>query len=248
LEGFAGEFQLNVAIFVDLDIEDQANIFATINLAQTKVNRSLVYDLFEYGRVRSPARTAHLLCRALNREPDSPFQDRIKILGYADDEKKETLTQALFVEQLLSHISKDFRADRDAAKRAVPLEVYYGRDAARYHLRPFFLAGQDETIGAIVWNFFDAVRKRWPTSWTSTERGQVLNRSTGFIALMRFLRDAYGQVETKPVPKVTEFETLFAQVPIEDGGFTREAFAPGSSGQAELYRQLVATTTGHLNL
>jgi DGQHR domain-containing protein len=39
LEEFDGDFDLNVTIFVDMDIEDQAMTFATINLAQTKVCR-----------------------------------------------------------------------------------------------------------------------------------------------------------------------------------------------------------------
>jgi DGQHR domain-containing protein len=46
LENYTGPtFELNVSIFVGADISDQASIFSTVNLAQTKVNRSLVYDL-----------------------------------------------------------------------------------------------------------------------------------------------------------------------------------------------------------
>ena len=47
------EFDVNVAIFVDADIEDQARVFATVNLAQTKVSKSLVYDLFSYSTTLS---------------------------------------------------------------------------------------------------------------------------------------------------------------------------------------------------
>jgi DGQHR domain-containing protein len=48
LEGFNGDkdFEVNVTIFINMEIEDQAMVFATINLAQTKVNKSLVYDLY----------------------------------------------------------------------------------------------------------------------------------------------------------------------------------------------------------
>ena len=58
-------FQLNVSIFIDMDVEDQAMVFATINLAQTKVNKSLVYDLYEYTKSRSPQKTAHNIARLL---------------------------------------------------------------------------------------------------------------------------------------------------------------------------------------
>ena len=47
-------FEICVAIFVGADIATQANIFATVNLAQTKVNRSLAYDLLDYEKKRSP--------------------------------------------------------------------------------------------------------------------------------------------------------------------------------------------------
>ena len=60
LEKFVGEsFDLSVTIFIGADISDQAQIFATVNLEQTKVNKSLVYDLFELAHSRSPQKTCH---------------------------------------------------------------------------------------------------------------------------------------------------------------------------------------------
>src|SRR5690606_29998782 len=37
---FEKDFSINVSIFVGIDLPEQAKIFATVNLAQTKVNRS----------------------------------------------------------------------------------------------------------------------------------------------------------------------------------------------------------------
>ncbi len=45
-EAKQGEFELSVSIFVGADDATEAMIFSVVNLAQTKVNRSLVYDLF----------------------------------------------------------------------------------------------------------------------------------------------------------------------------------------------------------
>src|SRR5436309_3886810 len=54
LKSYVGPaFVVNVAIFVDMDIEDQATVFSTINLAQTQVGKSLVYDLYDYAKSRS---------------------------------------------------------------------------------------------------------------------------------------------------------------------------------------------------
>jgi DGQHR domain-containing protein len=121
-EGFEGDkdFEVNVTVFVDLEIEDQAMVFATINLAQTKVNKSLVYDLYEYTKQRSPQKTSHNIVRILNSKEGSPFYKRIKILGSATPGLKQTITQATFVEALLRYVSGNpSRAfdDRDILKR-----------------------------------------------------------------------------------------------------------------------------------
>ena len=50
---FEGTFDINVSIFIDIDIADQAYLFSTINLAQTKVNKSLVFDLFSLSKFKN---------------------------------------------------------------------------------------------------------------------------------------------------------------------------------------------------
>jgi len=51
---YKGDFEINVSVFIDIDIADQAYVFSTVNLAQTKVKKSLVYDLFDLAKKRSP--------------------------------------------------------------------------------------------------------------------------------------------------------------------------------------------------
>ena len=109
-------FQVNVAVFIDMDIQDQAMVFATINLKQTKVNKSLAYDLYEFTTSRSPQRTCHDIARFLNSRQNSPFQGKVKMLGIAR-EPTETITQALFVDRLLRLISSNPMKDRDDLRR-----------------------------------------------------------------------------------------------------------------------------------
>ena len=83
LEGFkSGIFEILVTIFLEMDIEYQAMIFATINLEQTKVNKSLAYDLYAYATTRSPQRTGHNIVRLLNNREGSPFYNKIKVFGH----------------------------------------------------------------------------------------------------------------------------------------------------------------------
>ena len=117
------DFELPVTIYVDMDIENQSMVFATINKAQTKVNKSLVYDLYDLANTRSPYRTAHNIVRVLNENNKSPLKNKIKMLGVADDNLNETIAQATIVECIVKYISKNGLKDRDDLKRKVRLEI-----------------------------------------------------------------------------------------------------------------------------
>lgn len=243
LEQIEGKiFELNVTIFVDMDIEDQAIVFATINKSHAKVNKSLVADLFEYTKTRSPQKTAHNIARALDQKENSPFFSKINILGQAQDEN-ETITQATFVDALLKYISgNNLRAmrDRDLYKRGNKPERATGAEDQKLFFRNLFIDEKDAEIAQILWNYFAAVRDKWPSAWNDHRPGVVLNRSTGFIALMKFLKPAYlsfnknGQVVTKD-----EFQSIFSRINLTDDQFNREKYLPGTAGQSLLYKNLL---------
>ena len=243
LEAFNGgerDFDVIVTIFVGMDIADQAYIFSTVNLLQTKVNRSLAYDLFELEKARSPQKTCHNIAVALDRESDSPFYRRIKRLGVATEERRnETLTQAQVVECLLWYISKDPIKDRDLQLRKQTPKKVSGVESHQLFLRNWFIEGDDLKILDVVWNYFDAVRSRWPDAWHVVERGNILNRTNGFRALMRFLRPVYQRVAAPAaVPKAADYEAILGTVELRDQDFTAETFKPGTSGEVLLFRTL----------
>lgn len=242
LEGYKGKnFELNVALFVSIDIAEQANIFSTVNLAQTKVNRSLAYDLFALAKSRSPQKTCHNIAVALDQNEKSPFYQRIKRLGVATEGRfSETLTQATFVEALLPYLSPAPQLDRDIFKRGKKPEEA-DADALRKHIfRNMFLKEQEMEIADVIWNLFDAVREKWPSAWESLGRGNMLNKTNGFRALIRFLRPAYLHL-TAPgrVPNKNEFLSLLNRVSLKDADFSIDRFRPGTSGESDLYRTLV---------
>lgn len=247
LKAFDGtdiNWDLSVNIFVGIDEGTQASIFAKVNLAQTKVNKSLVYDLFTFDKGRSPEKTCHEIVVALNSIQDSPFFQRIKRLGSATDGVfGETLSQATVVKGILPYITKDPMTDRDLGKR---FGVFPDRGAVDFERRifyPFFQKRSDAEILAILINYFSAVRERWPQAWDNTGKGAILSRTNGFNGLIRFLRDVYLTLTTQPkVISKQEFGEIFARCTITDNQFNPAVFPPGSSGAAELYRQLCETT------
>jgi DGQHR domain-containing protein len=239
-------FDLPVTIFVDADIEQQALIFATINKTQTKVNKSLVYDLYELAKNRSPEKTCHNIAIVLNHKQDSPFHNKIRILGTADDTARETLTQATFVEALLEYISNQPMKDRDFLKRNPGKKL---PDIDPSLKRQLFLFDwnrneEDAKIAKLVLNYFSAVQKRWPTAWNaSMGSGFVLNRTTGYLGLMKFFKDACLHLTIEPqIPTQDQFGKLFAAVKLTDADFTKEKFLPGTSGQRALYLQILKDT------
>ena len=246
LEEFSGskyEFDVTITIFVEMELEDQAIIFATINKTQTKVNKSLVADLYAFAKFRSPQKTCHNIVRALNQKEGSPFKDKIKILGTAEDKEKETITQSTFAESLMNYISKDPMDDRNIYKLGKVPDKFGGIDLERRPLRNLFIDEEDGTIAKIIWEYFDAVQEKWSDAWWEVKPEMVLNKSTGFVALMRFFRDAY--LSSGSVGEIVEkryYLGLFNRTSLRDEDFNRTNFIPGSGGQSELYKRLKAET------
>ena len=240
-------FELNVTIFVDLDIDDQAQVFSVINKAQTKVNKSLVYDLYEYAKYRSPQKTSHDIVRLLNRMPESPFFKKIKILGTAENKEVETIAQATFVELILAYISKDPMKDRDTLKRKSlfekgKLELLTDQaEKQKLIFRNLFINKKDEMILNTIWNYFKNVQDKWPEAWNINTEGNILNKSTGLIALMKFMRPVINSLNKQDqVIKYNDFKTIFDLIVIPDNSFSKETFIPGSSGQSSLLKELKA--------
>jgi DGQHR domain-containing protein len=239
------DFDVNVAIFVDADIEDQARIFATVNLAQTKVNKSLVYDLFSFSTSKSPEKYAHDACIALDSTKGSPLEDRIKRLGTATPGRwnEEPLSQATVVEGILSHIVKDriqLIQDRDTGRRGRRFEAVTPDEAKRLVLRKFFVEGDATDIAEVLWNYFEAVSERWDVAWRVSGKGKILPRTNGYRALMRFFKHAYNHIAAPgDIPSVAEFLEIFSRVNLADSDFTVDRYPPGTSGETKLYHDLM---------
>ncbi|MBA0371138.1 DGQHR domain-containing protein [Stenotrophomonas maltophilia] len=235
------KFEVNVSIFIEMDIESQAYIFSVVNLAQTKVSKSLVYDLFEYSKSRSPQKTAHTIAVALDRADASPFNKRIKRLGVATQGRfTETLTQATFVESLLRYLTSDATTDRDLYLRNSRPPRADSDEARKLIFRNMFIEEKDMDIADIIFNYFSAVRERWPTAWAGLGDGAVLNKTNGFRALMRLLRPAYLHFASPgDLVSQAQFLALFNRAKLKDEEITTETYKPGTSGETLLYHTLL---------
>jgi len=242
-----GPFEVNVSIFVGADIADQAEIFSRVNLAQTKVNKSLTYDLLDYSKEKSPFKVAHDITVALNRDPKGPFFRKIKRLGKrTPGVDGERLAQATVVNGLLRHLPPSQELERSKSLFGLGSERE-PRESWRDRIFVEFYRNDDVlSIFKIVTNYFQAVSDRWPEAWSSEEEGIILSKTTGYNALIRFLKDAYlSLVSDQPrVVDSAEFRELFERVEIQANSFTRDNYLPGSSGASRLYAELNSQALG----
>jgi len=105
--GSRDSFELPVVAFHDLDVAWQAYLFWTINITPKRISPSLAFDLYpllrtaswmeESGRIYRQARAQELV-EIMWRHPQSPWRDRINMLGASEGPR---VTQAAWVRALV---------------------------------------------------------------------------------------------------------------------------------------------------
>ena len=165
----------------------------------------------------------------------------IKRLGVATPGRTgETLTQATVVEPILGFITENAMRDRDLYLRGKKPKKVEDQRLEKHPFQHMFVDNRDFEIADIIWNYFAAVKERWPDAWSSRDRGVMLNKTNGYQALIRFLRPLYLNMTTPGrVPKMKDFLAVFSEMNLSDESFNVDNFKPGSSGQSELFHLLM---------
>lgn len=179
-----GKFQMPVILMFGLTDEENAYVFSIINSKQTKVNTSLIYDLYGLSTHRSPQKTAHDLARSMNSMQGSPFYLRLKMLGTKElGQDDAILSQGTFAKAVMKLYSKNVEEDKKKIRRNEPLE-----DDGSLYLRKFFIKEQDKVILLILENCFIGLKRAFPEHW-KTPKENILWKSTGFGAIIKALPD-----------------------------------------------------------
>lgn len=239
-------FDLNLSLFIGIDIADQAEIFSTVNQAQTKVNKSLVLDLYDYQKSRSTYKSSHLVAVSLDADKNSPLFEKIKRIGIAHPEREkgsETLSQATVVRGLLKHYPGDPDVEKNKGKRGEAHLELNNEHWKKTIFATFYRADDTSSIYKIVKNYFGAVARKWPSVWLDSQASYILNRTNGYNALIRFLKDAYIEIlseEDNPrIVNEDEFFEIFRDMDLKAANFHSDNYKPGSSGASQLYKDLV---------
>lgn len=115
-------FELPVVAFYGLDVSWQAYLFWTINIKPKRINPSLAFDLYPLLRAEDWLDKAegHYVYRetrsqelteALWSNPDSPWYDRINMLG---EKKVRWVTQSAWIKSLMATFIRPWHGRRDS--------------------------------------------------------------------------------------------------------------------------------------
>lgn len=171
---------LPIVIMFDLLPEEKAYMFSTINSNQVTVPKSLIDDLYDISKYRSTFKISHEIARAFNSDKNSPYYNRLKMLG-----KKQTedaaLSQGAFVTYLLKLISKNAQEDEINIKNNNKLEVLPDK---QYPFRQYFIDGKDDVIYKIMFNAISALSNVF-SSECQNSNDYILSKSTGYGALIK---------------------------------------------------------------
>lgn len=167
-------YELLCTLYLDLPNPYQAYIFATINMNQRKVDKSLAYELYGYdlnddeADKWSPEKLAVFLTRKLNLDDKSIFKGHILLAANSDkilekisgiNSNEWTISTAAIVEGILSLITNNAKRDRDE------LQIKFENERSRIilnevknsaPLRKYYIENNDLLIYTILLNFFKA--------------------------------------------------------------------------------------------
>jgi len=186
--------QLLCAVYMDLPHAYQAYLFATININQRKVNKSLAYDQFGYNFDDeekdgwAPDKLAVFFTRKLNLDPKSPFHGRIKVapmnadLLFPEGNPPDwQISTACVVEGIAKLISRNPKMDRDLLHKktiGARSRIQLLKDSSP--LRELYLANQDDELYHRIMTFFIVAKKHL---WASATLKSYIRKTVGIQAL-----------------------------------------------------------------
>jgi len=232
---YINDFELPVVFMFDLESYHKAYVFSIINSKQARVNMSLIYDLFALSQTKSPYKTCHEIARALNKEFDSPFYRRLKMLGKKEEgQELASLSQGTFIKYLLSLITNNADKDTRAIKRNIALV-----EDDRRPLRKYFISDDDAVIHKIILNLFSAVKKVFNEEWSNPDKF-ILSKPIGFGSIIKIFPEFFEIGNERGDLSEDFFIEIFEQIKSNlKNEITSENYGSNEQARTQLSRDLL---------
>lgn len=228
------------SVFLDLPKPFQAQLFATINSTQEKVDKSLTYELFGYNlneedeEYWSPDKLAVFLTRKLSTEPDSPLSGRIIIAPRRDQFLEDAtarrdwkISTAVVVEGIMRLFSSNPKKDINNLLESNPKRRVDIKDMRidKSPLRQAYINSEDIVIYKMTINFLIACQNLF---WSKASDNSFITRTVGIQALFDILKGmAQRSYEDKKIG-VNYFEKILTPAASVDFSLEKYRNASGS--------------------
>jgi DGQHR domain-containing protein len=234
-------FDLIVTIFLDMENEEKALLFSIINTKQTKINPSLASDLLEFSKIDTPSKISHNIAKAMNNDKQSPWFDKIKMLGTKSEiYKEEIITQSAFTAEITKLICKedDLFTIRDNLKKhsRQKLKELYNYDIDKIIFWDLYTEEKEEVIYKILDNFFRALSKEFPKEWVN--KRYILSKTTGYKAFMNLLVNLYNEGKKAGDLSLTYFRDKIRLLKPNLKDLTSDEYESGERGVSRLKKDL----------
>ena len=201
------------SIYLDLPLPYHAHIFATININQKSVDKSLAYELFGFNldneapETWSPETFAVYLARVLNTDQDSPIKGNV-LIGVQDsnhimESKEWFVSLATIVDGILRLITSDPKRDRDIINKfsltGGKLRTHLESNL-RQPLRQLYIEGKDLSIYEIIVNYFSAAREIF---WSHFDERSYIAKTVGIQALFDIMKIILSNTDPQEILLVT---------------------------------------------
>ncbi|MCX2982874.1 DGQHR domain-containing protein [Halieaceae bacterium IMCC14734] len=258
------DFDLVCSIYFDLPAPRQAEVFATINFNQQKVDKSLAYQLFGYDldssdpKYWAPDTLAISLTRILNNNDSSPFKNHVsygtskKYLSFTSEKEEKAyredpwkISTSTMVEGISKLISSNATVDRYELhkKRVIKRDRSVLRENKRRASEPWrdlYLSYCDAQLYDIVEKYFKAVEG---VLWAGSGL-PILRKTIGIQALFDLLKVVAEVEKGAPDFSVDEFSHILEKVDLNDVGNLETNYS--GSGRSLIKQLLVdACFPGH---
>ena len=187
------DMPLLCSVYLDLPLPYHAQIFATINMNQKKVDKNHIYQLFQFeleqgdSETWSPETLSVYFARVLAEKENSPLYNKLK-LGISED-NNTSISMASVVDGIISLITTKPKDDREklyskAIEDGRSRELLTERTDSS-PLRELYLSNKDRTLYDIIYNYFDAVE----STINKNNKDNVFHRTLGIHALFDVLKE-----------------------------------------------------------
>lgn len=237
------------SVFIDLPKALQAQIFATINSTQKRVDRSLTYELFGYNvsdedeEYWTPDKLAVFFTRKLGTDEDSPLRGRIMVAPKRDELLRELNFQAAWrvstsvvVDGILRLFSSNPKRDTNRMRK----DEVHSRDVLRSGpndrspLRDVFIAGNDALLYKMVLNYLKACEDVF---WKDAKQDSFIFRTIGVQAVFDILRKLAGKSYNEKDISTSYFKEKIDKAANID--FSEEKFKnPSGSGRTIIRKEI----------